>query len=87
MLRLNAYIAAETETNGALLNVKGRAAGIDPMRLFTGNRSFAYCYASEELVEWWETHPRMTFPDYERQMYEPEPDPEEFIFPDDDTPF
>ncbi len=89
LLRLQNYIAAETETNGALLNPRGREAGIDPMRLFSGNRSYAYAYASEELVEWWRSHPRMTFPEYEKQMYEAEPEPDDDSEPVylDDEPF
>ena len=74
LLRLQQYIAAETATNGALLNADGRARGIDPMRLFTGNHAYAYRYASEELRDWWAHHPRMTFPEYERQTYEAAPD-------------
>lgn len=76
-LRWNHFMAAEEATRGALLNRKGIAAGIDTLRLFTSNRAFAYCYASEELIEWWAEHPRMTFPEYEKQMYEPEPELEE----------
>lgn len=72
--RLHAYIAAETHTNGCLLNAEGRARGIDPMTLFIRNRAYAYRYASEELRDWWEQHPRVTFPEYERQMYEAVPD-------------
>ncbi|MGN7187556.1 hypothetical protein [Microbacterium enclense] len=72
-LRTQQYIAAETATNGALLNQKGRRARIDPMRLFESNAAFAYCYASEELIDWWHSHPRMTFPEYERQMYDSVP--------------
>ncbi|OZB81568.1 MAG: hypothetical protein B7X41_16760 [Microbacterium sp. 14-71-5] len=68
------YIDAENATNGALLNAAGRRRRIDPMRLFLSNRAFAYCYASEELRDWWAEHPRITFPDYERQVYEAPPD-------------
>ncbi|OZB80560.1 MAG: hypothetical protein B7X32_19130, partial [Microbacterium sp. 13-71-7] len=69
-VRLQQYIDAENATNGALLNAAGRRRRIDPMRLFLSNRAFAYCYASEELRDWWAEHPRITFPDYERQVYE-----------------
>lgn len=62
-----AYQAAETATNGRLLNRRGEAKGIDPMALFRSNQRFAEAYASEELREWWREHPRPTFAAYERQ--------------------
>lgn len=61
------YIAAADECRGALVNRKGQAKGIDSISLFMGNRTRAYCYASEELVEYWQSHPRVTFADFERQ--------------------
>lgn len=73
-LRLQQYLDAENATNGALLNADGRRRRIDPMQLFTSNHTFAYRYASEELRDWWAHHPRMTFPEYERQSYEAVPD-------------
>jgi hypothetical protein len=74
MMRLQAYIDAEAATNGALLNREGRRRRIDPMSLFTHNRYYANRYASDELLEWWQDHPRITYPDYEQQSYEPAPD-------------
>ncbi len=65
-----AYVAAETETSGKLLNDRGRAAGIDPFSLFKGPAIRAYAYASPELVEHWSRWPRVTFADYERQWFE-----------------
>ncbi|MDF2920516.1 MAG: hypothetical protein K0S70_4734 [Microbacterium sp.] len=62
-----AYKRAEEATSGALLNAKGRAAGIDSLSLFMGNAARAYCYASEELVEHWRQFPRVTFADFERR--------------------
>lgn len=62
-----AYQRAETACNGRLLNRRGAAAGIDPIRLFKSNTAFAYAYASEELIEHWRTHPRPTFAAYEAQ--------------------
>ncbi|WP_424448868.1 hypothetical protein [Microbacterium arborescens] len=66
-VRLAAYMLAEEATNGALLNARGRAAGIDPGSLFMGNERRARAYASPELLEHWEKHPRVTYADYERQ--------------------
>lgn len=61
------YEAAEEATRGALLNARGRAKGIDPFSLFMGNETRALAYASEELVEHWESHPRITFSKFEKQ--------------------
>jgi len=66
LVRLAAYEEAEKATRGAMVNRKGRRKGIDPFRLFTGNTTYARCYASEELLEHWRTHPRPTFAEYER---------------------
>lgn len=60
------YMAAEESTNGAMLNARGREKGIDPFTLFMGNETRARAYASEELIEHWETHPRITFARFER---------------------
>ncbi|MCK9917227.1 MULTISPECIES: hypothetical protein [Microbacterium] len=62
-----AYDAAEEACRGALLNAEGRARNIDALSLFMGNTARAHRYASEELREWWETHPRVTFAMFERQ--------------------
>lgn len=61
------YMAAEEATNGAMLNARGREKGIDPFTLFMGNETRARAYASEELIEHWETHPRITFAKFERK--------------------
>lgn len=53
------YVRAEAATNACLLNERGRARGIDPVR--------AHAYASEELIEHWATDPRITFAAFERQ--------------------
>lgn len=60
------YEAAEEATRGALLNARGRANGIDPFSLFMGNERRALAYASEELVEHWDSHPRVTFAAFEK---------------------
>ncbi|WP_288874204.1 hypothetical protein [uncultured Microbacterium sp.] len=61
------YEAAEAATNGAMLNARGREKGIDPFTLFMGTEARALAYASEELVEYWQSHPRITFAKFERQ--------------------
>ena len=65
-----AYLAAERETRGHLLNRRGVDRGVHPRELFSGNRSRAYAYASEELRNWWEQHGRVTFTEYQRQSRE-----------------
>ncbi|WP_348665909.1 hypothetical protein [uncultured Microbacterium sp.] len=57
----------DSRCRGALLNAEGRARNIDALSLFMGNTARAHRYASEELREWWETHPRVTFAMFERQ--------------------
>lgn len=61
------YEAAEEATRGAMLNGRGRQKGIDPFSLFMGNERRALSYASEELVEHWASHPRITFAMFEKQ--------------------
>ncbi|PRB09243.1 hypothetical protein CQ047_11230 [Microbacterium sp. MYb72] len=61
------YMAAEEATNGAMLNARGREKGIEPFSLFMGNQARAFAYASEELVEHWGTHPRITYAMFEQQ--------------------
>lgn len=61
------YEAAEDATRGALLNDRGRAAGVDPITLFMGPAQRAAAYASEELIEHWQEHPRTPFARFERQ--------------------
>lgn len=62
-----AYEFAARETNGALLNAEGRAKDVDSLSLFMGNQSYAHKYASEELLEHWQRHPRVTFAVFEQQ--------------------
>jgi len=61
------YANALEATCGNLLNARGRAAGKDSMGLFLGPRYQANAYASPELLEWWDTHGRLTFQDWEDQ--------------------
>jgi hypothetical protein len=67
-VRGSAYLAAEEATRGALLNARGKRQGIDAYSLFIGSDVRARAYASDELLEWWASHPRLTFTAYERQM-------------------
>lgn len=69
-LRLAAYDAADESCRGHLLNDRGRRAGVDAWDLFIGNEARARAYASEELLEHWATHPRVTVAAYEQQVLE-----------------
>lgn len=70
------FEAAQDETAGALLNARGRAAGVDAYSLFMGPRARAYAYASEELRDYWTRHPRPVFEEFERTTAEQFRDPE-----------
>jgi hypothetical protein len=61
------YLDAIDATAGVLVNKVGREAGIDGYHLFTGPRSRAEKYASEELLEFWDSNPRLTMSEYENQ--------------------
>jgi hypothetical protein len=61
-----AYERAAEACRDALVNERGRRAGIDPLSLFMGNAIRAYAYASEELIEHWREHPRVPFERFER---------------------
>lgn len=69
-LRLAAYDAADEACRGHLLNDRGRRAGKDAWDLFIGTEAHARAYASEELLEHWATHPRVTVAAYEQQVLE-----------------
>ncbi|MGW8430907.1 hypothetical protein ACWGJ9_07255 [Curtobacterium citreum] len=69
-VRTAAYELALEETRGRLLNDRGRNAGIDAWDLFIGNEARARAYASEELLEHWAAHPRITVTAYEQQVLE-----------------
>ena len=51
---------AEAATNGNMLNRKGRERGISDRALFTSDEAYARRYASEELMNHWQDHPRPT---------------------------
>jgi len=63
-----AYLQAEKRTRGNMLNRAGKAAGVDPLTLFTGPVSRARRYASEDLMRWWKQHDRMNFTQFRAQM-------------------
>ncbi|UQN30502.1 hypothetical protein [Brachybacterium kimchii] len=63
------YQRAYRDLNGELLNDRGRAAHVDPYSLFMGNGARAYCYASEELRDWWEDHDRPTVESFEAHWW------------------
>jgi hypothetical protein len=54
------WLHAETATNGVMLNKRGLRAGINERSLFTGPESRVRAYASPELIDWFEEHPRPT---------------------------
>jgi predicted GH43/DUF377 family glycosyl hydrolase len=66
----DAYNKALEATAGVLVNAEGRAKHIDGYILFRSNRAFSQKYASEELKEHWENHPRLTMIEYEKQWME-----------------
>lgn len=63
-------LAAELATKGTFRNARGRAAGITQEQLFMGGPSITAAYASEELLDFWRLHPRMTLAQYERAWVE-----------------
>jgi len=62
------YLAAEDATNGYMLNKAGRTAGMDSYSLFVGNEARARKYASDELLEWWDVHGRVTLEEWKAEL-------------------
>jgi hypothetical protein len=62
------HIEAENATNGYMLSREGKAAGIDPVLLFSGPTATARKYASEELKRWWADNKRLTFTEFKAQV-------------------
>ena len=54
------YLQALDECKTAVLNSRGRAAGINEYDLFSGPEHTARAYASEELQAWWRRNGRLT---------------------------
>jgi hypothetical protein len=73
------YLQAEDATRGVLLSreaeqrnardgAEGRPPSVDPEALFSGPMSRAQRWASDELLDWWETNGRMTFDEWKAQL-------------------
>lgn len=60
--------AAEDATNGYMFNKRYAAKGHSYESLFTGPHRIGYARASDELKEWWETHPRLTQAEFITQV-------------------
>lgn len=58
---------ADNDCHGYLVNKAGRAQHISAWNLFSGSESYAYRYASRELVDWWAEHGRLTLSAFEAQ--------------------
>jgi hypothetical protein len=65
--RIAQYQRAAEDCRGSLINRLGRERGIDARSLFLGSADRANLYASDELLEWWRTHPRMNYRMWEEQ--------------------
>jgi Holliday junction DNA helicase RuvB len=63
---------ASQDVGLVMVNKEGRALHIDGRSLWTGPLTRARRYASDELLEWWETHPRPDYPAY-RAALDPTP--------------
>ncbi len=61
-------LQAETDTRGHLLNAAGRAAGVDPARLFSGALWLATRWASGDLLEWWDRNGRVTYTEFRKML-------------------
>ncbi|GGR80890.1 hypothetical protein GCM10010252_19260 [Streptomyces aureoverticillatus] len=59
---------AEAATNGYMFNKKYATKGYSYESLFTGPHRIGYARASDELKEWWETHPRLTQAEFITQV-------------------
>lgn len=61
------YLQASQATRGHMLSPAGKAAGIEPVTLFSGTSARARKYASEDLQRWWADNGRMTFTEFKAQ--------------------
>jgi hypothetical protein len=63
------WLAAENGIQGSvMLNKAGQKAGISERSLFSGPQSRVNKYASDELKEWFDQHPRMTRQEWDRRQ-------------------
>ena len=58
------WVKAETVTNGNLLSRRAKAKGVEVKDLWQVNPNTARAWASEELLDYWDTHGRMTVSDW-----------------------
>lgn len=65
------YQQAEHDTNGVLLNARGRRQGVDARTLFYGQAARVTAFASEELRDWFIENGRVTFAQFERERTNP----------------
>jgi hypothetical protein len=63
-----AWMAAEAATRGHMLNKAGKAAGIDPVSLFSGPVTRARKYGSEDLLRWFADNGRQTYTEFRAQL-------------------
>lgn len=61
------YERAARVIGGAMLTAEARRLGITEHSLFRGPAARAYRFASPELIEWWESHPRRTRDTFESE--------------------
>lgn len=59
------YAEAEAATNGYMVNRLGRTKGVTGYDLHIGPADRAYRYASRELLDHWNTRPRLTLASFE----------------------
>jgi hypothetical protein len=62
-----AYAAAEEGAHGKMLNTLGRSEHVDAYSLMMGPWRRVEKYASPELIEWFQQHPRPSVADYESE--------------------
>lgn len=65
-----AYLAAEDATNGMMLRRQSEGR-VDPASLWFANEATARRHASEELLQWWDEHGRITAAELEAQLLDP----------------
>ncbi|MEU4548788.1 helicase-related protein [Nonomuraea dietziae] len=58
------YGQAEAATNGYMVNKRGRAAGVDPKSLFSGDWRRVNAYASDELYNWFRANGWRNYTEY-----------------------
>lgn len=64
----NQFLRAESETNGNLVNAKGRSRNVDPLELFSGDPRMAANYASDELKTWFRHNGHFSFKAFRHQV-------------------